>query len=382
MIKISLKNLLRSKQRSFLTSLGILIGVAAIVSLVSISEGIRIQATSGLGGLEYIRITDNSLVSYLSNLDSSIIDRVERINEVETFTKEIEFFAKSFNGLSMEAKDMTNIENIKLITVYGIEPENAEFFKNALPQYKISKGRMLQKNEDDAVIITEKLAKDNNLFIGNTVKIDGKNFRIVGFFDAQSGFSGSYLIAMTLKSARELSKIPEDEFSALYIIPKGDTSRLVEKLKIIFPNYRVTSSQQSEQSINKFLSSLTIALWFVSSISAIVAGIGIMNTMLMSVMERIKEFGVLKAIGWQNKHIMKMIVLEAILLGLIGGAGGIIFGSIISIITQSITAVPSVITLSLIIQALIFSIVIGIISSLYPAIIASKMSPVESVRYE
>ncbi|MDD5054394.1 MAG: ABC transporter permease [Candidatus Nanoarchaeia archaeon] len=382
MIKISLKNLSRSKSRSFLTSLGILIGVAAIVSLVSISEGVRAEAEASLGGAEYIRMIDRSMMSYLSFLDDSTVNRVSRISEVKHYTREIEFFLKSFNGVEMGAIEMTDVSDIQLITAIGIEPENAEFFKNALPQYKVSQGRMLQRNEDNAVLLTEKLAKDNNLFIGNTVNLDGKNFRIIGFFEVSSGMTGSSIVAMTFKSAKELSVYENDEFSALYIISQGDTKRLADRLKTIFPNNRISSSQQSEQSLNTFLLSLTAALWFVGSISAIVAGVGIMNTTLMGVMERIKEFGVLKAIGWKDGQVMSMICIEAILLGLFGGIGGIILGSIASIIVQEFAGIPTAITLTLIAQALVFSISVGAISSLYPAFIAGKMSPVEAVRYE
>jgi len=382
MILTSLKNISRDKTRSFLTSLGILIGVAAVVSLVSISEGIKIEANSQLGNAEYIKITEKSLMSTISVIDESIINRIERVQDVEHYSKEIDFYLKSFNNNNLGATSTLGGGNIQLISGIGIEPENAEFFKNSLPYYKVSEGRMLQRNEDDAIIINEKLAKDNNLFLGNSVEIDGKNFRIIGIFDVASNFAGSGLAVMTIDTARELSTYANDEFSSLLILSSGDTDRLTQRLKEIFPNNRVTSSQASAQSLNNFLSNLSIALWFVSSISAAVGGVGIMNTMLMSVMERIKEFGVLKAIGWKNFHIIKMVIYEAALLGLIGGIGGVLLGSIGSLTVQELTGIPTMITLELIVQVLAFSILIGALSSLYPAIIASRMSPVEAVRYE
>jgi putative ABC transport system permease protein len=382
MILTSLKNLSRDKTRSFLTSLGILIGVAAVVSLVSISEGIKVEANTQIGNAEYIKITQKTMMSTLSILDESIIDRVSRIQDVEYYTKEIDFYLKSFNNQELSATSTFSSGNIQMISGLGIEPQNAEYFKNAQPYHKVSQGRMLQRNEDNSLLINSKLANDNNLFIGNSVNIDNKNFRIVGIFDVQSNFAGSGLAIMTLKSARELSTYGEEEYSSLLIISSADTKKLSDRLEEIFPDNRITSSQQSAQSLNSFLSNLSIALWFVSSISALVGGVGIMNTMLMSVMERIKEFGVLKAIGWQNKHIIKMIIYEAILLGLIGGLGGLFLGVIGSVTVQVLTGIPTMITLELIIEALGFSILIGILSSLYPAVIASRMSPVEAVRFE
>jgi len=382
MILTSLKNLSRDKTRSFLTSLGILIGVAAVVSLVSISEGIKVEANSQIGNTEYVKITEKTMMSTLSTLDESIINRLERIQDVKYYTKEIDFYLKSFNNIVLGATSTLGGGNVQIISGLGIEPENAYYFKNSLPYYKVSQGRMLERNEDNSVLINEKLAKDNNLFLGNSVNIEGKNYRIVGIFGVESNFAGSGLVVMTLKSAREQSTYAEEEYSSLLIIPSADTKKFTDRLKEIFPNNRITSSQQSAQSLNNFLSNLSIALWFVSSISAIVGGVGIMNTMLMSVMERIKEFGVLKAIGWQNKHIIKMIVLEAVLLGLLGGIGGVFLGTLGSLTVQALTGIPTRITVELIVQVISFSIIIGSLSSLYPALIASRMSPVEAVRYE
>jgi putative ABC transport system permease protein len=204
----------------------------------------------------------------------------------------------------------------------------------------------------------------------------------VGIFTLETSLGTSGTVVMNIETARELSNYKEDEFSSVYLLPKIETKTLFLRLKEIFSDYRVSSSQQSGQSLNNFLGTLTVALWFVSSISAFVGGIGIMNTMLMSVMERINEFGVLKAIGWKDNHITYMIILEAVLLGGIGGVIGILLGTIGSYLVEEITSIPTIVSFGLIFQAMIFAVFIGIISSLYPASIANKMSPVEAVRYE
>ena len=381
MIQTSLKNLLRNKVRSLLTSLGIIIGVAVIISLVSISEGLKQEANSQLGGAEYIQIS-NSITGATSTLNTDLLKRLDKINDVEIYASEISFYIKSFNGKDLSASSSAAAGTIQLIQGIGLEPEKIPYFKNALPYDNKLQGRLLFKNEKNGVMINDKFAKDENLFVGNSVEINGRTFRIVGIFTLETSIGASGTIVMNIDTARELSNYKEDEFSSVYLLPKIETKTLFLRLKEIFSEYRVSSSQQSGQSLNNFLGTLTVALWFVSSISAFVGGIGIMNTMLMSVMERINEFGVLKAIGWKDIHITYMILLEAVLLGLTGGVIGTLLGLIGSYMVEAITSIPTIVSAGLIFQAMIFAVFVGVLSSLYPASVASKMSPVEAVRYE
>ena len=381
MIQTSLKNLLRNKVRSLLTSLGIIIGVAVIISLVSISEGLKQEANSQLGGSEYIQIS-NSIMGATSTMNTDLLKRLDKINDVEIYASEISFYIKSFNGKDLSATSTMGSGTIQLIQGIGLEPEKIPYFKNALPYDNKLQGRLLFKNEKNGVMINDKFAKDENLFVGNSVEINGRTFRIVGIFTLETSIGASGTIVMHIDTARELSNYKEDEFSSVYLLPKIETKTLFLRLKEIFSEYRVSSSQQSGQSLNNFLGTLTVALWFVSSISAFVGGIGIMNTMLMSVMERINEFGVLKAIGWKDIHITYMILLEAVLLGLTGGVIGTLLGLIGSYLVEKLTSIPTIVSFGLIIQAMIFAVFVGVISSLYPASVASKMSPVEAVRYE
>ena len=355
--------------------------LAVIISLVSISEGLKQEANSQLGGAEYIQIS-NSITGATSTLNTDLLKRLDKINDVEIYASEISFYIKSFNGKDLSASSSAAAGTIQLIQGIGLEPEKIPYFKNALPYDNKLQGRLLFKNEKNGVMINDKFAKDENLFVGNSVEINGRTFRIVGIFTLETSIGASGTIVMNIDTARELSNYKEDEFSSVYLLPKIETKTLFLRLKEIFSEYRVSSSQQSGQSLNNFLGTLTVALWFVSSISAFVGGIGIMNTMLMSVMERINEFGVLKAIGWKDIHITYMILLEAVLLGLTGGVIGTLLGLIGSYLVEKLTSIPTIVSFGLIIQAMIFAVFVGVISSLYPASVASKMSPVEAVRYE
>ena len=134
--------------------------------------------------------------------------------------------------------------------------------------------------------------------------------------------------------------------------------------------------------VGEVLGNLKLLVVIVSIIAAIVAGVGIINTMLMSVMERTKEIGTLKAVGWTNTNVMSMIILESAFIGIIGGIIGIAFGYFCSFMLGYLGGVPTYVTLTTIIESFVFAIVIGIVGGAYPAYVASKLDPIEALRSE
>jgi putative ABC transport system permease protein len=191
------------------------------------------------------------------------------------------------------------------------------------------------------------------------------------------------MVVSTLNIGRELSNIDDNEVTNMEVIPK-DSSKVTQLKDLINIRFKgelqALNMQESASVITSFIDNLRIALWAISGIAGVVGGIVVTNTMLMSVMERMKEFGVLKAIGWQNYHVIKMIISESIILSIIGGILGVILGILISMIADYYTKIPSVITIDLIIQALLFALIMGIVGGIYPAIKSAKMSPVEATR--
>ncbi|MBN1923290.1 MAG: ABC transporter permease [Nanoarchaeota archaeon] len=385
MIILSFSNLMRNKGRTFLTTFGILIGVAAIVSLVSISEGIINEADNVLGSLQYITLMEKgALDDTLSHVPVEELGRVSRVRGVKYYTPQINFFASTFNGEEIDASSFTGTD-INIVAVFGIDPSNAPYFENSVSWYKATKGRMLVPGEENSILVNAELADKENLFIGSVVEINGENFRVVGIVDFELSIGFSYqLVVMNIDKARELSGYGDDEVGIINVLPDDTITieKFMERLKDSLPNLSVFSSQQIGDMLDTFLGALSAALWFVSSIAAVVGGIVVMNTMLMSVMERIKEFGVLKAIGWRDSHVVLMVVGEAVIIGLLGGVSGVVFGFIGSALVQLITGIPTSISIYLILQVMFFSVAIGVVSSIYPAIIASRMSPIEAVTYE
>ena len=383
MIRLSFKNLMRNKSRSFLTTIGIIIGVAAIVSLVSISDGIREEAGATIGGLQYLSgMEAGALDDTLSYVDISILPRLARVRGVKDYASVITVPAESINGESIDfTQDFTSYTLIA-----GIQPEKAQAFAGTIYWYNVERGRMLEPGEDNSILVSEGMLDDYNLFLGNMLKVNGENFRIVGTIKIEGSFGSlADIIVMTLDKAREFSEHTEDEVGLIDILPDNpaEIDKLIIRLsETLGDELTFYSSGSASEVLGSFLGGLTTALWVVSIIAAVVGGVNVMNTMLMSVMERIQEFGVLKAIGWKNNHIILMIVGEAMIIGLVGGVVGVLLGLAGSEGVELVSGIPTSVSVLLIIQVLVFAMGVGLVSAIYPAIIAAGMSPIEAVTYE
>ena len=135
-----------------------------------------------------------------------------------------------------------------------------------------------------------------------------------------------------------------------------------------------------QDQLNGILTNLKILAIIVSIISAIVAGIGVINTMLMSVMERTKEIGTLKAVGWTSSNVTKMILIESAFIGLLGSLLGLILGYLLSSLITAAVGISTIITFNLVLQNFLFGFILGIIGGVYPAMVASKLDPIEALR--
>ena len=376
MIKIIISNLLRNKRRSFLTLLGILIGVAAIISLVSVSVGLTQRSAELLTSFQGIFVLEEGAVDMpYSFVEEEYLNDLKRVPGVELVVPEIWGSANSIEGLNGDSP-LSNF-----LFIVGIDPKIAGNYE-AAPYYSVTEGRKLTSNDRNSVVVGSTLADMFDLSVGKTLKINGKTYTLIGIFETNNMLM-SLLVITNIETAREVTGFKEGYYSNFQVVPNnpGDLKLVKQRIESRFEGkLQAISMQDSAELITSFISNLSVALWFISGIAGVVGGIGVMNTMLMSVMERIQEFGVLKAIGWRNKDVMTMIVMESILLSLIGGIIGVIIGFLVSTLVSYYTSIPSAIDLGLIMQAMFFALIMGVVGGLYPAYKSSMMSPIEAVK--
>ena len=403
-VNLAYKNIKERLSRSILTLLGIAIGIMAIIALMGIGEGMNVAVEGELSSLSDTIIVNvgegfsifsggqlEDTGKYLTERDINDLERIPGVNEVNTQLTGIAIL--SFNGA----------ENGVMITVTGMEIESMNLQYGGLAD--LAEGSLLKEGDQSKVIIGYDVAHDyfdNDISVGNRVKINGKKFFVNGIF-SQQGFGGvstnDDLVLLTsgdFKKATGESNIFGATVSVLNVNEVESIALEIER--VINENHgdedfaSATSMSSILDSIQSIMGILQTVLIAIASIALIVASIGIMNTMLTSVMERTREIGIMKAIGATNKDVMSIFIIEGLLLSLVGGASGVILGILGS---QGVSAVLSnmgaggggmplepVITFTAIALGLSVSMIVGILSSLYPAWKAAKMSPIEAVRYE
>ncbi len=400
-IKLSFKNIKERKSRVALTLIGIAIGIMAIVSLMSIGDGMQAAVTNELSSLsDTIIITTGSVdvnpmgggISGSSGFFSQRdIDDIKRINGLKTVDPVL------FSTGYMEYNG-----DIKFVSITGMDTEGMKKLYG-IDFLGLESGEFLKPGDQNKCIIGYNIAHeyfDNDIRVGNKVKLNDQNFYVNGIYNKQgAGFSTQTDDYIHL-SVRDFKKITGNENISSVIVKVADVSNaesIAEKIEFsINENHgsddfaNAITMNSILESIQSVLSIISLFLLGIAAIALVVASIGIMNTMLTSVMERTHEIGVMKAIGANNFDVTIIFITEGIIISLLGGFAGVILGVIGGQMFGAVSSgsagpgIPiepsfSIYTFSLAIGVALF---VGIISSLYPARKAAKMSPIEAVRYE
>ncbi len=395
-VKLALKSLISNKLRSFLAMLGIIIGVSAVISLLSLGAGAQKKiseqvANSGknilairpgsrsFGGIRLNNI--NSLKLEDAELLINQIPEIEKVSPTASSNYQIKYFNKnSSSNVTGVASTYFSIRNIKAI-----------------------KGRLINAEEGESLyhiaVIGSKVVE--NLFgksdpINETVKINGINFKIIGSLEKKGdGFSSPdeniyipYKVAMKQLIGTENPRSIEVqgiEGSDMVKVEEDVTAflRKTHQISKGFPDdFMVFNMAEMIKQSEQFTQIFTFLLGGIAGISLIVGGIGIMNIMLVTVTERTKEIGIRKAIGAKEKDILRQFLIESVVMTTSGGLIGILFGFGISKLIGLFIPFPPIITLSSVVLSISFSSVVGIFFGYYPARRAAKLDPIEALRYE
>ena len=399
--------LLHSKLRSWLTIIGIVIGIAAVVSIVSISIGAEQQLEERLGslGADILtispgssramgsigfgggdRFSETSSNSETKNLTSRDITVVKGIDNVEIVT-----------GTVSSKGDMTYLSKTASVSVTGVDEKTW----SEITTEELSSGRFLTSGDTYSVVIGENLATRtfDNLPLNSKITIDEKTFKVVGILESGNG------VYMPIEVARDVFEdIGDKEFDSILVKIKNveladETVEIIESKLMLSrgilnenkKDFTVTNPSAMQETMQETMGTMSLFLGAIAAISLLVGGIGIANTMFTSVLEKTREIGIMKAIGTKNKDILTIFLFNSGLIGLVGGIGGIILGTIGAGLIGSMTSSSggmtgmfsnSAVTPGLLIFALLFSVIIGMIAGVIPAYRASKLSPVDALRYQ
>ena len=245
--------------------------------------------------------------------------------------------------------------------------------------------RQAQTGRGKPVIIGSATAEIFNKDVGDSLQMTSSIYRIVGIYQTGDAFEDAGAI-VNLKDAQDLLG-KQRQVSLFYIRLKDQSlsKRFIARVERQWPDIAVSGLQEfaDKQALGDMLNGY---VWAIGGLAIVIGGVGMMNSQLMSIMERTREIGVLRAIGWSSRRILWMILMESITVCLLGGVFGIVLGYLIVTSLSSMTLAMGVhagnITAALIQQSLGVVLVLGITGGLYPAWRASRLEPVEALRYE
>ena len=393
---LPVRNLFRRKIRSWLTMLGIIIGIAAVVSLISLSQGMREAILGQFNDLGTDKLTIQAKSLQFgppgSGAARPLTDRDFR--EVKNVQGVVQGATRIIKPLKFEFDGQVKFEFAASIP----DDEKERNFVYDAGKLSAESGRMLKSGEYKKIVMGNSLKSDYRL--GDKIKIDGSTYDIVGFLIKKGNPFQDSAILMPERALKEIYNI-KDEVSIIVVqvakdqdinVVQDRIERALRRLRDVKEgkeDFQVQSPQQLLGTFNTILDVVQAVIIGIAAISLLVGGIGIMNTMYTAVLERIKEIGIMKAIGARNSDVLAIFLIESGLLGIVGGGIGIVIGIAFSKIVEfgatqyfGSTILKAQITLTLVLGALAFSFVVGTIAGFLPARQAAHLKPVDALRRE
>jgi len=408
-LHLGLQNLLLHRLRTLLTMLGMIFGVAAVVSMLSIGAGAR-QKVMAL--IEQMGV-HNLIVEAKESTDWQALRKVRKISPGLTFQDYRVIRDDVGDILAATArKRMTSTKTIPKAqqdppTVYGVDPVYQK-----IAGLHVLAGRFFTDDEDTraAAVCVLGAAARSSLFgsadpIGQYVKANEQWFRVVGVASPQLS-SQTEVAGIAMQDLNNTLYVPlhsailrledsysdrRDEIDGIYlnIRDDADMSSVAQVVRAILDSSHHSAGDFSvivpaellaeQKRTERLFDAVMVAI---ASISLLVGGIGIMNIMLASILERTREIGVRRAVGARQSDIIRQFVVEAVLISIMGGSFGIVFGVVMSRLIALLAGWSTIVTASSILLAFLVSITVGLVFGIYPAVKAARLDPVEAIRYE
>ncbi|MGE5631248.1 MAG: ABC transporter permease [Caulobacteraceae bacterium] len=395
--KSALHSIRANKMRSFLTMLGIIIGISSVITIVSIGQGgkeaitgefdslgtntinVNVKTTNGdIEDRDYFTLKDAELIKQKIPEVTSVIPASYDMGNVKT-EKE-----GKFAEIDATTEGMAKLVNAKLLAGRFLNERDIQSARNVAVIDEVTAKKLF--NTTDAVGQKVKLnVRDNNLNVVIVGVCKNPNGNMATMFG--DNFPGTVYIPITIDD--RIFPDAKIGFFAVMLSDMNNSSETASKIvHLLEQTHRNEGKYAAEEGfkqldmLNNVLNILTMVIGSIAGISLLVGGIGVMNIMLVSVTERTREIGIRKALGAQNKDIMLQFLTESLILCLIGGIIGMALGIALGFVVGKLINVPLGVSLTVILIAFGFSSAVGIFFGLYPANKAAKLDPIEALRYE
>ncbi|MCL2808365.1 MAG: ABC transporter permease [Coriobacteriia bacterium] len=384
-LKLVIKNITRRRGRFIFTLLGITIGMAAFVALLSLGGNMRAEVTRQAHAMgASLIVTPKNWCAYdqISILTGNALP--------ESLQLEVYEAVAAIEGITAVPylTQKTAVQN-NPVTVTGILPAEMKEFMS----WEVAKGDYFSSVDERAIVLGYGIAERFELDLKDSIRIQGEEFPIKAIL-AQTGSNDDVSIFLPLAVVQEVFEV--EGYISYIAAQVADLSKLefYEAAIIEVANVSVTSDRQLLSAVLSMLGSVNMTLQLIAGVALIAAAFGIINTMMTAIYERRREIGILRAIGAKGSSIFKIFVLESGLYGLLGGLLGVVLGLAVSALVAPLIAESSFNDLlkgaqievsldpGIIALSIIFALVISVASGLYPAWKASRLTPVEAISYE
>lgn len=361
-----LKNLWRRKARTLLTVLGIAIGVAAVVAFSAIGEAwaTGFGKTMSTADADLTVGQKDALMLMLSNVDEAVAAEIKQMPGVDQVSGVIIAFL--------------SLPDSPYFIAIGQDPRGFP-----IEHYRLVQGQPL--NARKQVIIGKMTAKNFKKEVGDNLSIGDANYRVVGIYETGVSFEDGGAVLSLSDAQRAFDKQHQVSYLAIKLKDVGRVDEVKEQIEERWTDLTATRSGDAS-SQDEMLGLYRSFGWFIGIFAILVGGLGMMNTTLMSVFERTREIGVLRAVGWRRRRVVGMILGESVALALIGGVSGIALGVALTKLASLVPAVETLLTGTftplIFAQALVTALVLGTVGGIYPAWRAAQLAPVEAMRYE
>ena len=344
---LAFNNIRRKKIRSALTMLGIIIGAATLVVLLGVTAGATsaVKAETDQYMYDVVITPASSTGSYL--MDAETVSKIRSRSNLFDF-REVTAFRENINGNEMYFEGVNDWKQVKL------------------------------KNGTSGVVITQDVADKLGYGMGSKIKVKDQELTVTGISNEQALYV--YIDQNTAK------QLVDDKVSAIYAQTNGDPETVADEIEEQISGVSVETKSENVADVQEMTDQALLFMGFIAGIALLVGIISVINTMLISVMERTRELGILKATGFTNREIKGSILFESGLLGLSGGVIGVILGItgivVIANVLKLTEYIPDMMPLWLILGVIAGATLLSVLAGLYPAMRASKLNVVEALRNE